>query len=44
MLPVGPFRSAYNTKEGEHMSDYDLIIIFLTILALYNAVDAKYRR
>ena len=35
MLPVGPFRNnVQKRKEGDIMTDYEMIMIFLTILTL----------
>ena len=45
MLPVG-FLSQPRTeaKGGDVMTDYEMIMIFLTILMLYATVDMKNRR
>ena len=42
MLPVGsPFYPRTNGKEGDHMTDYEMIMIFLTFLMVLLAVEKK---
>ena len=42
MLLVGfPSHTRTNGKEGDHMTDYEMIMIFLTFLMVLLAVDKK---
>ena len=42
VLPVGfPSHTRTNGKEGDHMTDYEMIMIFLTFLMVLLAVEKK---
>jgi len=42
VLPMGsPLHPRTNGKEGDHMTDYELIMIMLTFLTLLIAVERK---
>ena len=42
VLPVGfPSHTRTNGKEDDHMTDYEMIMIFLTFLMVLLAVDKK---
>ena len=41
MLPVEPPGNRVQKLGGDHMTDYEMIIVFLTILSLLILVDKK---
>ena len=40
-LPVGLLRRRTNAKGGDHMTDYEMIMVFLTFLTLLVMVSKK---